>query len=182
MILSKSKKLILATIMCLGVAILGVIIFLSPNNRQERTLTTVINQIFTWPSSKLENELDNVQGGTLIGENVPSHENKPSNVEEVLSGMYGKYFTDDSFNKFCRERIPLQYLLFAKQHNYKVSLKKIDSKQSDDTPNYYLFSAELLVEHEDGRKEMVVENGTVLFSDIHKIENVWVYGKLLQLK
>lgn len=171
----------IVVIICLCVVILGISIFFSSNNRQERTLATVINQTFTWPNSKLENELDNIEGGTLIGMNVPLQVNVLSNVEKALLEMYGKYFVDDSFTRFCQERIPLQYLLFAKQHNYKVSLKKIDSKQSKDTANYYLFSAELLVEHEDGRKEIVVENGTVLFSTAHKIENITISRELLDI-
>lgn len=177
-----NKTLFFVIIICLCIAILSVIIFFFSKSSQERILATVINQTFTWPNSKLENELDNIRGGTLIGKGVPSQENELSSIEVVLEKMYGRYFTDDSFKKFCRERIPLEYLLFAKQKNYKVSLKKLESKQSKDTVNYYLFSTELLVEHEDGKKEIVIENGTVLFNTAHKIENITISRQLLQVK
>lgn len=178
----KGFRRILISLVCLCILILIVAMTSYSSNKKERIIKTVIGQVFTSPSPKLEREINNFSGGNLVGENVPIEKNASSNIEKVLSEMYKDYFTDNAFNKFNLERISLRYLLFANQHNYKVSVKKIDSKKDADMPNYYLFSTELLVENENGIKDVIIENGTILFNDSNKIEDISISEKLLYIK
>ncbi|MEH7451717.1 hypothetical protein [Gottfriedia acidiceleris] len=125
----------------------------------KKAIKKVLEHLFTGPDKKLIDLMWNPKYKTVVN----NKEENPT-FDKYVAEVYGPYIADSYLDPFV-STILSQYSNFAYDDGYKLSLKKISIKQSDNDSTRYTFIAEVgYQKNEDEEKSANVEGKVYFYS------------------
>ncbi|MGG0176337.1 hypothetical protein [Gottfriedia acidiceleris] len=129
----------------------------SSSETSKTAIKKVLEQLFTGPDKKLIDLMWNPKYRTVVN----NKEENPT-FDKYVAEVYGPYMTDSYLDPFV-STILSQYSNFAYDNGYKLSLKKISIKQSDNDSARYTFIAEVGYQKNKDEEKTANVEGKVYF-------------------